>query len=189
MAHNVSLERQQQIERKKLLAELEPFLEPGWQLDLAKLQIVPLPTVLGHYQRRQKLLLRCRREDCRRRIDVDLRGAIEAGLSDRPVKHLLERLRCGHWADCALTEVSATYPGGVPLVGFLQHRDALIAIICANCDARSLLPPREVIRRLKAAGRGDGNTGILALGRAVRGPCRKCGMSRFVTEVVWVKGG
>ena len=102
------------------------------------------------------------------------------------MKHLLERLRCGHWADCALTEVSATYPGGVPLVGFLQHRDVLIAIICANWLVNCV---NKAIRRLKAAGRGDGNTGVLALGRAVRGPCRKCGMGRFVTEVFWLKGG
>lgn len=185
MAHNVSRERQEQIEREKRLAELKPFLVPGWQLDRTKAQIVEVPTVLGHYQRGQQLLLRCRREDCRRRVEANLRSAIEAGLGDRPVTYLLEPLRCGQWDGCALVEVSATYPEGVPLVGFLAHRDALIAIACAHCGTRSLLPPREVIRKLEALKRGNGNTGLLALARAVRGPCRQCHRRQFVTGIVW----
>lgn len=61
--------------------------------------------------------------------------------------------------------MSAIYPGGVPLVGYLRHRNVLIAIACSNCGMRSLLPPRIVIRKLEAAGRGDGNTGVIALAR------------------------
>lgn len=159
---------------------------PGWQLDRIKAQIAEIPTVLGHLQRGQQLLLRCQRKDCRRRCEVDLRSAIEAGLSDRPVKHLLEVLRCRHWDGCALDEYSAIYPNGVPLIAYLNHRDVLIAIACANCEARTLLPPREVIRRLRAAGRGDSNTGVHALAKAVRGPCRKCHHRQFTTDVVWV---
>lgn len=60
MAHNVSRERQEQIEREKRLAELKPFLVAGWQLDRIKGEILEVPTILGHYQRGQQLLLRCR---------------------------------------------------------------------------------------------------------------------------------
>ena len=188
MAHNISQERHEQIERARRVAALKPFLVPGWRIDQVKAEIVPVPTVLGHYQRGQQLLLRCRREGCRRRTEVDLRSAIEEGLGDRPVQHLVDLLRCRHWSGCALEEYSAVYPKGVPLVGYLSHPDVLIAITCEGCGARSLLPPREVILRLKAAGRGDGNTGILALATAVRGPCRKCHRSRFTTQIVWVNG-
>jgi DNA-directed RNA polymerase subunit RPC12/RpoP len=84
-------------------------------------------------------------------------------------------LRCHHWNGCRLEEASSTYPKGVPLVAYLQEEDALIAIACNGCGTRLLLPAAEVIRRLKAAGRGDGATGVLELGTAVRGPCRRCG--------------
>ncbi len=174
LVHNLNLERQRQIEHERLLAGLEPFIVPGWQLDQTKAQIVVGPTILGHFQRGQQLLLRCRRDDCRRRVDVDLRAATEARLGDRDVKHLLDRLRCRHWSGCALVEHSYIAPRGVPLVGYLVHRDVLIAIACVNCEARALLPPREVIRRLMATGRGDGSIGIHSLATAVRGPCGKC---------------
>jgi hypothetical protein len=94
-------------------------------------------------------------------------------------------LRCHHWSGCRLEETSATYEQGVPLVALLQHEDVLIAIACAACRGRALLPPREVIRRLRAAGRGDAATGVLELGKAVRGPCRRCTGRRFETQVIW----
>jgi hypothetical protein len=188
MGHNVSRSRQDEIDRTRRLAELKPFLVPGWRIDTGKFQIVEVGTVLGHYQRGQEMLLRCRRPDCRRRVEVDFEAAVHAGLGDRPTAHLLHLLKCQHWCGCQLDEVSAIYPPGVPLVSFLQHRDVLVAIACEGCKTRLLLPPQEVIRRLKLAGRGDGSTGVIELANAVRGPCRKCGRTRFETQVVWGKG-
>ncbi|HEX8214728.1 MAG TPA: hypothetical protein VF582_04560 [Allosphingosinicella sp.] len=185
MGHNVSRGRQDEIERTRRLAELKPFLVPGWRIDTSKFQIAEVRTVLGYYQRRQEMLLRCKRSDCRRRVELDFEAAIHAGLGDRPPAHLLHLLKCRHWSGCQLEEISAIYPRGVPLVGFLQHPDVLIAIACGTCKARLLLPPREVIRKLRAAGRGDGSTGVLELAKLVRGPCRKCGGRRFAAEVVW----
>lgn len=185
MGHNVSRGRQDEIERQSRLAELKPFLVPGWRIDTSRLQIVEVRTALGHYQRGQEVLLRCRRADCHRRVEIDFRAAVHAGLGDKPLSHLLQRLRCDHWSGCQLEETAASYPRGVPLVGYLQHADVLIAIACTGCETRLLLPPREVIRRLQAAGRGDGSTGILGLGKAVRGPCRKCSGRSFAAEVVW----
>lgn len=182
MSHNVSRGRQDEIERSRRLGELQPFLVPGWQIDAGRFEIVEVKTVLGYHQRGQEMLLRCQRTDCRRRIEIDFRAAVHAGLGD--LHHLL---RCHHWSGCRLEEVSATYPKGVPLVGYLKHRDVLIAIICTFCEARLLLPPQEVIRKLEAAGRGDGSTGVLELARAIRGPCRKCGLRRFECEVLWSK--
>jgi hypothetical protein len=187
MGHNVSRGRREEIERKRRIAELTPLLVPGWQIDPGRLQPVEVRTVLGFYQRGQDLLLRCRRPDCRRRVEIDFHAAVQAGLGDRPPAHLLQLLKCRHWDGCALEEASAVYPGGVPLIAFLQHPDVLIAIACAGCGARLLLPPREVIRRLQAAGRGDGSTGVIELAKAVRGPCRKCSGRRFAAEIVWPK--
>lgn len=189
VSHNVSRGRQDEIERSRRVGELQPFLVPGWQIDPGRLEIVEVKTVLGYHQRGQEMLLRCQRTDCRRRIEIDFRAAVHAGLGDRPVFHLHHLLRCHHWSGCRLEEVSATYSKGVPLVGYLKHRDVLIAIICTSCKARLLLPPQEVIKRLKAAGRGDGSTGVLELARAIRGPCRKCGLRRFECEVLWTKAG
>jgi hypothetical protein len=187
VAHNTSLEKQQSIARDWRVAELRPFLEPGWRIDRLRGEIEEVPTVLGHYQRGQQLVLRCKLPDCTRRAEVDLRAAIEAGLGERPIKQLLEHLRCGHWRGCALDQASAIYPGGVPLLAYLRHPNAMVAIACNGCGARMLLTPRDVILRLKASGRGDGNTGILTLAKAVRGPCQRCHRRQFTTEVVWLK--
>jgi hypothetical protein len=185
VSHNVSRGKQDEIERSRRLGELRPFVVAGWQIDPSKFQIVEIKTVLGYHQRGQEMLLRCQRTDCRRRIEIDFRAAVHAGLGDRPVFHLHHLLRCHHWSGCRLEEISATYPKGVPLVGYLQHPDVLIAILCTHCEARLLLPPKQVIARLKAAGRGDGSTGILELARVIRGPCRKCGVRRFECQVIW----
>ena len=185
MGHNVSRSKQDEIRCSQRVAELKPFLVPGWQVDLSRSEIVDVKTVLGFYQRGQAVLLRCQRPDCRRRVELDLRAAVQAGHGDRTLPHLLHLLRCQHWSGCKLEEVSATYPKGVPLIGYLQHHDVLIAIACTGCEARLLLPPKAVIERLKQAGRGDGSTGVLELGLAVRGPCRKCGRQKFKADVVW----
>ena len=187
MSHNVSRGKKDQVEFSRRLAELTPLLVPGWQLDSGRLQIVAVKTVLGFHQRGQQMLLRCRRTDCHRRVEIDFREAVQAGKGDWPPNHLLHVLRCGHWAGCKLQEVSATYPNGVPLVGLITKADVLIAIICESCAARLLLPPCAVIARLKQAKRGDGSTGVLELGKRVRGPCRKCGAGRFRSELVWSK--
>ncbi len=187
MSHNVSRNKQDEKARSRQMAELKSLLAPGWQIDPGSLQIVAVSTVLGFYQRGQEMLLRCRRPDCHRRVEIDFREAVQAGKGDWPPAHLVHVLRCGHWAGCKLQEVSATYPNGVPLVGLLAKADVLIAIACEACAARLLLPPRVVIARLKQAGRGDGSTGVLELGKRVRGPCRRCSGRRFRSEVVWPK--
>lgn len=164
---------------------MSPFLVPGWTVGHTGRQLVEVKTVLGFHQRGQGLLLRCSHSDCRRRIDVDIRAAVEAGLGDKPIAFLLEHLRCAHWGGCQLAESSQVYPQGVPLVGFLDQPDVLIAIVCQDCPHRLLLPPRAVILKLKASGRGDGSTGVKQLGDLVRGPCRRCGSRQFRSEVVW----
>ena len=175
MGHNVSRAKQDQIERDRRIAELKPLLVAGWRIDRDRFQIVEIQTVLGHYQRGQELLFRCRRTDCRRRVEVDLRSAVHAGLGDRTLKHLLHMLRCQHWSGCQLEEVSAIYPQGVPLVAYLKHPDVLIVITCLACEARTLLTPQEIIKRLKAAGTGDGSTGVIELGKVIRGPAASAG--------------
>jgi DNA-directed RNA polymerase subunit RPC12/RpoP len=117
-------------------------------------------------------------------VEVEFKGAVQAGLGDRPLSHLIHCLRCQHWAGCGLEEASAVYPLGVPLVAFLNEEDTLIAIVCEACGARVLLPPRAVIDRLKRAGTGDGSTGVLELGKRVRGPCRQCRATRFRSEII-----
>jgi hypothetical protein len=184
VSHNVTRGKQDEIARKRRLAEIEPYLVPGWQIDPSNVQIVPVRTVLGHYERGQQLLLRCKRADCRRRMEVDLLAAIQAGKGHLPPHHLVHMLKCNHWAGCQFEEASAIYPNGVPLIGFLNEEGVLIAIACASCGASVLLQPRAVIARLKQAGRGDGSTGVLEVGKRIRGPCRKCGGRLFEAELI-----
>lgn len=184
MSANISRSRSQEMQREKRLAELKPFLVPGWQINPSSLQIVAVKTVLGFYQRGQEMLLKCRRRDCHRRVEVDFHAAVQAGKGSQSPQHLIHELLCGHWHGCGLEEVSAIYPKGVPLVSYLNDKDVLIAIACEQCPARLLLPPRTVIERLRQAERGDGSTGILELGRRVRGPCRQCGGRKFRSEVI-----
>lgn len=140
---------------------------------------------MGHWQRGQTVLLRCAKRDCRRRVELDLRAAIDAGLGDRRIEDVLAVLTCRHWTGCAIKFEHATYPKGVPLISTLTHRDALVAIGCDACAARTLLPPLRVIERLIASGRGNAATGLIELAQKVRGPCRKCGGRRFTTTLIW----
>ncbi len=182
MAHNQSRQKRDEAARAARAKALAPFLEPGWRIDRIRGEIVAIDTVLASYQRGQTLLLWCRRADCRRRCEVDLKAAIKAGLGERPLRDVIGALRCQHWEGCAIEENGLVYPGGVPIVHYLNDDDAMIGIECTNCRKRTLLAPAEVIRRLKESRGGDGNTGIIALGKVIRGPCRKCGASEFATR-------
>lgn len=188
MGHNISQERREAMERARRVSDLAPYLVGGWRMDQRGHRIEAVPTVLGSFQRREVVLFRCRRDDCSRRVCPDLRSAVDAGLGDWPLMELAQVLRCRHWAGCRLEHWSSTYPKGVPLVSFI-NQDAVIAIICGKCSARTLLAPLDVIRRLKAAGRGDGSVGVRELGERIRGPCKACGGLVFTSEVVWLRDG
>ena len=82
MSANVSRQRQAELLRKQRAERLRPFLEAGWRIDLIRGEIVAIDTVLASYQRGQTLLLWCRRADCRRRCEVDLKSAIKAGMGE-----------------------------------------------------------------------------------------------------------
>lgn len=185
MGANLSIESRRRIKRQQRAQELSKLLVPGWALNAEATSFVEIPTLLGCWQRGQSILLRCAKRDCRRRVELDLRAAIDAGLGDRRVADVLTLLTCRHWSGCALKFEHATYPIGVPLISMLEHRDILIAIACNGCTARSLLPPLRVIERLIATGRGTAATGLIELAQKVRGPCRKCGGRRFSTTLVW----
>ena len=185
MGANLSLESRHRLERQERAKELSKLLVPGWTLNAAATGFVDVPSVLGHWQRGQSVLLRCSKWDCRRRVELDLRTAVDAGLGDRTLPEIVALLGCRHWSGCALSLQHATYSEGVPLISVLAHPNALISVACDGCAARTLLPPRRVIERLLATGRGNGATGIFELGRKVRGPCRKCSGRRFTSTIVW----
>lgn len=115
---DTSHDRKADLERGRRFAELTPHLVPGWRVDPIRGRIVPVGTVLGAYQRRQSVLLRCRR-----RVELDLRGAVEAGYGDHPTGWLVERLRCGHWQGCRLgrADEDAERPEHGPWQGFVRH--------------------------------------------------------------------
>jgi hypothetical protein len=185
MGHNLSRESQRRLERQQRAEALAKLLVPGWTLNIEATKFVEVPTLLGSWQRGQRILLRCAKRDCRRRVELDLRAAIDAGLGDRQVADILGVLTCRHWTGCALKFEHATYPKGVPLISTIEHRDVLIAVACDGCAARLLLPPIRVIERLIETGRGNAATGLLELGQKVRGPCRKCGGRRFTSALIW----
>lgn len=184
MGHNTSRTQQEHLRRRSEVQELERWLVPGWAVDQANPRIVAIDTALAYLQRGQQILLRCSRPDCRRRVELDLKGAIEDGRAGHSLKQLIGALRCRHWSGCRLEEVSAIYPDGIPLIAVINEVGSLILVECENCQARILLPPRQMITRLAAAGRGNGATGVHKLGSVVRGPCRRCGRRKFRSDLV-----
>jgi hypothetical protein len=79
VGHNTSKQKRREIEQDCIVAEFSQWLVPEWQVDRSRLQIVTIDTVLGHCQRSQEVLLRCRKRDCHRRVEVDLRGEQASG--------------------------------------------------------------------------------------------------------------
>lgn len=185
MGHNISRARQEAQAERQRLARLAQHVVPGWRLELSPERIVPTPDLLGALQRGQKLLYRCERPDCGRRVEPDLDGLVRAGHGHQTPGWLTHLLQCRHPLGCRLKLSAETYPQGVPLVGYLGDPEALIALRCEGCGLTLTRGVEETIARLIATRRGNGATGVLELGQRVRGPCRKCRGRRFASAVVW----
>ena len=159
-------------EKRQRLLELLPA---GWIL--VDHRPVEVDTPVGYLVRRQAVFVRCSR--CRRRTPLDLEDLARSPLARQPVSAAVEALKCGHWRGCGLALQPATYPAGAPLVTLLTHPGMEIEIGCRYCDQVAFRTPEQVIRALIAARMGDGGTGMDELGDLIRGPCRKCGATRF----------
>ena len=187
VAHNISRPKQEENDRQRRVAALGPYLVPGWQIDQAGRRIIEIKSILGACQRGQQIVFRCQRKDCRRRIELDLVGAVRAGLGDRTEIDLMGMLRCRHWENCGLQEAQALYPKGVPLVAYVTDTSALIAMTCGRCRRRALLPATKMIDRLIRSQKGDASTGIIELAAKASKPCRACGHRTFESSIEWIK--
>lgn len=185
MAHNVSRARQVSQAEDRAIAALAGYVAPGWRLELGPPRIVPDPGLLGCWRRRMALLYRCGRRDCGRRVEPDLEALVRSGHGHLTPAELGAALSCRHPLGCRLKLQAETYPGGVPLVGYLAHPGVLITVRCEGCDHALTLPPEAMIERLRAARRGGPETGVLELASRIRGPCRRCGGMAFESAVIW----
>lgn len=180
VGHNVSQRKHEDEAARREREHLLRYAAPGWTLDLRGGRLVAEDTLLGMFRRGQTLVLRCRRADCRRRVEVDLGDAVRAGIGHYRPHELIGTLRCHHYRGCELNEAVALYPHGVPLAAYVGQ-DAFVVVRCAKCQAELVMTAEQAIDRLRAAGRGDAATGINALATAIRGPCRRCGGRAFNT--------
>lgn len=185
MGHNISRARQEAHAERQRLSRLARYIVPGWRLQLSPDRIVPVPDLRGALQRGQRLLFRCERPDCGRRVEPDLEAIMRAGHGHHASGWLLELLQCRHPLGCRLKLSAETYPQGVPLVAYLGDPAALISLKCEGCGLTLTRGVEDTLDRLIAARRGDGSTGVLELGTRVRGPCRQCRGRRFSSAVVW----
>lgn len=165
--------------RVQRLLELLP---EGWTLEGER--FTPVDTAAGARARGQTLIAGCGRFDCRRRVAFDWEDLVRSPHKDTPFRELLDLLKCRHWRGCALELRTGLYPGGVPLISLVQHKDALIEIGCIQCPHVSRLSPAQVIDFLKRTKAGDGNTGVHVLGDTIRGRCPRCRGVRF-----WARAG
>lgn len=185
MAHNVSRSRQLDRAEDEARAELMRHLVPGWTVTLhPPFRIQAIATIMGAHLRGTELLMRCQRSDCGRRVQPELEGLVRGGFGHLSPAELCDHLSCRHPLGCRLTRPIETYPLGVPLVAYVSQPDHLIAVTCQGCRHTVSRTAVDTIARLKAAGRGDGSTGVNDLSGRVRGPCRKCGGQAFSVELV-----
>jgi hypothetical protein len=187
MGANLSQQRQHDIARNRLLAELRPYLVPGWRLSTG-LRFEPVPTLRGCLARGQEIVFRCGRRDCKRRVEVDLEAACRARLGEETPYALFHRFACRHYDRCGL-RMSEEWTGGEPLIALFQRPGAALRVACLACEHASLVTPRAVIDRLKALGTGDGATGVGRVAGCLRGCCRRCGSRKFEVEAVEVPPG
>lgn len=176
------LTRRQQTQDEWLAAcsRLRAICPPGWTIDGRRCR--PVDTPVGAHARGQQVFARCRRADCRRRVDLDCSDLARTEHRDRPMAEVLELLRCRHWRGCLLELEPPTYPEGVPLITLVPHIDAWVGVQCERCPHLSALPPIVVIEWLIRTGGGDAGTGIKGLSDVFRGRCPRCGWNRFVVE-------
>lgn len=76
--------------------------------------------------------------------------------------------------------VGKPFDPGIPLAHYREH-GAGVLLICEACGDLQHLGLEAVIKRLVARGVGDENTGIRAVARLTRGPCKKCGVRNWST--------
>lgn len=181
MAHNISLEKQAELARRRRRDQLQPLLAPGWRLTYDN-RLEAIETPAGYHERGQTCLLRCELRGCGRRLAIDFLSAIRTGLGDRPIAEIAARLSCGHWEGCKFRVVDRSYPNGLPLVWFAFQPDHLVVLVCDVCGKRISLDPAQAVVRLKRSDLGDGGTGLLQLPAVARRACAGCGKRRFSAD-------
>ena len=162
--------------------QVDPGMPLGWRAVDGLLQ--PDPTIAGHLARGQEVKGVCHQRDCRRRCDLDL-GRLEArGFGSLPVAAAQGLMRCHSLAGCAL-EFHVEPKSTLRLGDLLGRSHVRVRIKCGGCGFFRVAPPEAVIAKLTV---GDTRGGAVAIGEiagTIRGPCRRCGKSAWVVDVLW----
>ena len=164
MGHNTSScrvaeQRAREAKDQRVLA--------GWRWNGAKLE--ELVTAEGVLARGGVLQGRGQTGECRRYVQVDLHWWVRHGLGDTGLKDLGASYRCARLG-CSMAFRQESYPAGIPIQCYVGAPERL-AVRCRKCLAGRTLTAEQVIAALERAGTGDGNAGVLDLGRRIHGKC------------------
>ena len=141
-------------------------------------------TVEGAIARGLTVVGACRlRPECTRSVRLDLEWLAYHGHAREPLPALRRRYECERLPRCELTWIES-HPAGAPLQCFVGDPNAWLSVQCEKCGAARPFTFERMIRALEAAGRGDGNTSVRAVGERLRRPCTDCRGVRWRVEIV-----
>ena len=163
--------RDREAERERVL--------PGWRLSGDKLE--PLETAEGVLARGGVIHGRCKTEECRRYVRMDLHACVSHGFGSVGITTLERHYQCSRLA-CSLRFDLPLYPGGIPIQCFVGTPDQL-EILCRKCRVGRRYAAEEVISSLVKAGTGDGNVGVHELARRIRGQRPTCRYGGWIVEI------
>lgn len=77
---------------------------------------------------------------------------------------------------------------GVPLAHYREHHGCGVRFCCRACAASFDAPLEAVIRKLELRRLGGPETGVRAIARLSRQPCRRCGNVAWETRPAFAAG-
>ena len=154
---------------------------PGWRLVSGKL--VEDRTVNGCIARGEVILARCKTDQCRRQVTVDLIAYQKIGFGKTEISEVQKAWSCGA-GRCELSWVHGQYPAGVPLQCYIGAQ-CTVRVQCENCGRVWIYTPEAMLEQLTRRGAADGNISVLKIAKAIRGACPSCRRVAWKADLVW----
>ena len=153
---------------------------PGWRWSGGKLE--SLETVDGFLARGATLAGRCKMNECRRSVKVDLQAWSAHRYGGMGLDGLRHAYRCAR-VGCDFNLEPPSYPSGIPLQCYVGGAERL-DVRCKACRAGRPLTAEEMIARLERAGVTYAcNVGVRVVASMIQGACKACGKSSWSVEV------
>jgi hypothetical protein len=163
---------------------IDPHKPPaGWLIASGILQADR--TVRGYYTRHQAVAGRCHARDCRRTCHIDIDRLHADGLGSLRMEQVKALFRCQRLDGCALVFYDDMKAESLKLDKLCRRPAVALLLRCRECKELRRIAPETMIARLRAEGKGGGDTEVRDLAALLTGACKACGKVSWNVQVAW----